>query len=786
MIMPLSQIEKFNTRYRSQGGRKLKVLLMDDRKAGQALALGEEELKKLESMPHVTLMYGYDYVPGSVCDSEYDLLAFHRKFLMDRGWLEAVVQEAASASKWLILFSGTVSENMLFESGHVLRMNSDDFYSGAVVDFIASLQDREAEEADHLLLKLLYGKNWQLPAECRRRREDWLSSSSDHVSGPEPSVLSSSGGRMMNILVLHNENLPAPFLQSRVIGRAALYVQAPFRPDSESDIENYDSFVHDRLGKIFEGPDMFDAVVMPYSFSKYDCLEYTGMRVAMHIRLTGAWRHEHVPILFLGPEDPWKVGQSCQLGGMLFTEEVYESSASTLDGLYGELQKIDSIHRAMTDDDRDLWYEKFLEKIAVEPPANYDAPHSFSNEWALLRWKEMFDWKDDAPVLDNDVFRGMLYFKLMMAASGRRMHFKKKNKKNPQISGIEGKTFVLIDDSASKGWETMLRAVIEDKSFASLICFDSFHSDDGQVPDTGLLEKDELLAEVDKFLALPQVSQADCYIVDMHLCLEDEDCPPDELTGMEVVRRLKKANRANQVVVFTASDQVWNQKAAFSVMDIAGYVVKEDPADNFSRGESYRMFCDFSNALVKASRLSVLKKYVDLSEKYSGMLGDDADLLDEMVDLMLLDTPEYTMKPLVLNMMVFLENYLKDRYNVCDDGYFYMRRGNKRLSRFDGRVFFKAAIEDGHRNVVDVCFFENAAAVPAGWDEPLKSDIRDVIVPLYFHYGVDENACRMVVSLKKLRNTRVAHGGGDLPIDMKFILTVFDQVIFPMLEKDLS
>ena len=75
------------------------------------------------------------------------------------------------------------------------------------------------------------------------------------------------------------------------------------------------------------------------------------------------------------------------------------------------------------------------------------------------------------------------------------------------------------------------------------------------------------------------------------------------MTGLEVVRRLRAMNRANQVVIFTASDQVWNLKDVFSVMGVAGYAVKEDPEDNLSRSESYRLFCEFGDALRKAAKL---------------------------------------------------------------------------------------------------------------------------------------------------------------------------------------
>ena len=64
------------------------------------------------------------------------------------------------------------------------------------------------------------------------------------------------------------------------------------------------------------------------------------------------------------------------------------------------------------------------------------------------------------------MFMGMLYFKSLMVSSGRRTSFRRKNRKSPCIAGIRDKTFVLIDDCADRGWERLLRELIEAESAA--------------------------------------------------------------------------------------------------------------------------------------------------------------------------------------------------------------------------------------------------------------------------------------------------------------------------------
>lgn len=160
--------------------KPVRVLVMDDRQTAQEISLGEMQMKRLRSLSNVKLIYGYEYVAGAVASAEQKVLAFHRDFLMENGWLDDVVREAMEASRYLVLFSGSVSENMLFENGRVLRMNAEDFYSERTVSFFASLQNVSDEE--HLLLKLLYGDDWAVPFAFRWRHLRWMASG--NAAGP--------------------------------------------------------------------------------------------------------------------------------------------------------------------------------------------------------------------------------------------------------------------------------------------------------------------------------------------------------------------------------------------------------------------------------------------------------------------------------------------------------------------------------------------------------------------------------------------------------------------------
>lgn len=786
----LPRISKFT----ESRGRQMKILIIDDRVSRLEQSLGREQLSRLENLSNVDVLHGFTYEGGTIADSAYAIVAIHRTFLMENGWLEEVVNEAVTASKCLVLFSGSISENMFFREGMILRMNASDFYSARTVSFFASLWNVPDDSArDTLLLRMLYGTGWKKIVDLRCRHQKWIRKNPEHqeplaISSGTGGQASANSGCFRRILLLHNGNLPTALLAAGRYGNTDIVVSEAFRPVAEHTLENYDSFVDERLGEIFSCGGEYDAVALPYSFSEYNSMEYTGIRTALHIRLTPAWRHTNVPVVFLGPEDALEAGRGSVFGAFLLTENVYVSAAVSPEELIADMEMVMPDCSGSQEDgsDADEWYGRFLEMIQIEPPANYEAPHSISNEWAIMRWREMFRWsREEGPEIDDKVFRGMLYFKYIMATSGKRGRFRQKNRKSPYVPGIAGKTFVLIDDAADKGWTTLLSEIIVKESGGQLYCFDSFDCEEECNPDTGTLERPELLREIDRYLLRPEIRQADCYIVDLKLCQEDEECANDDLTGLEVIRKLKAINRCSQVVVFTASDRIWNLKEVFRVIGVAGYAVKEDPENNFSRAESYGMFCEFSNALSKAARLSHLRDFADAVDRYEPLLTEEeAGLLDDIIDLMLLDRPEFTMKPAILNFMVFLENYLKRKYRVRDDGYLYSRVTGRCLAEYEGRLCFRLEKDGEFSNVTDMKVLAEGQPLPSGWMKPRDSDIRDVIVPLFFHYDISESACRRVVTLKKLRNTRIAHGGGDLPMSQDELSEACVSVIFPMLEKD--
>ena len=93
---------------------------------------------------------------------------------------------------------------------------------------------------------------------------------------------------------------------------------------------------------------------------------------------------------------------------------------------------------------------------------------------------------------------------------------------------------------------------------------------------------------------------------------------------------------------------------------------------------------------------------------------------------------------------------------------------------------------DGFYNVTDVLFTEEREHRPAGWQEARDSDIRDIVVPLYFFYGIQREVCRKVVTLKRIRNSQIAHGGGAPELRDSDLHYIMDNVVAVVLEHDMK
>ena len=216
---------------------------------------------------------------------------------------------------------------------------------------------------------------------------------------------------------------------------------------------SFDYFIHQRLEKIFHRQ-RFEVIVLRYSLSSEIYTTYTGLDVALHIRLTPEWNHTHIPILFIGAESVSDVLKLSANGNLLGTPGIFTTQKRNSDDIKKQIEWIQTNNPHI---DAEV-YGRFLERINIKPPAFYDNRHSIANEWALL----LLDAATGHKVLQKKKeLRGIkssLYVKHLLAKLGvEKPDFQPKN--NFTIPEARGKKILLIDDEWAKGWLELYGAI---------------------------------------------------------------------------------------------------------------------------------------------------------------------------------------------------------------------------------------------------------------------------------------------------------------------------------------
>ena len=197
----------------------------------------------------------------------------------------------------------------------------------------------------------------------------------------------------MKILVLHNNNLP---LFLRDPGRTEIsgnhFKAKLLKYDSNICTMGFDSYVSSELA--FLKDSSYDIILLPITFSEENYLEYTGLCVAAHIRLTPVWGKATTPLLFVGPDTSDDVTKLSKLGTIINSYHVFLTAEKEENELLEVIRSIANDYPGGDDVQyrETSLYSNMLNSLNIPAPANYATHHSIANEWAIISWIEMFSW----------------------------------------------------------------------------------------------------------------------------------------------------------------------------------------------------------------------------------------------------------------------------------------------------------------------------------------------------------------------------------------------------------
>jgi CheY-like chemotaxis protein len=305
--------------------------------------------------------------------------------------------------------------------------------------------------------------------------------------------------------------------------------QIAFPPNSS---ESIDQLYHNQLKRILNKS--FDLIITELNYNENDFLDFSGLRVAMHVRLTPEFNNQKTPILVLGFasfDDIIRL-ESCNnsfLGSILGTPGLTLSQDIKLE------KELPSSNLCEKD------FQYVLRKIKIEPPPNYDNRHSVANEYAIYSWSKAIGLENEEIEKEH---LSTLYFKYQDCINQNNQNEDSKDE-DLKIIAEKGTKILLIDDESEKGWNHFYKELLGDDVIL-IVPEIKFNADSCEIKK--------------KVIQIIKVEDPDIVLLDLRLS-EDDTGKVSGLTGVQIINELDKdydINRGIRVIITSASNKIWN------------------------------------------------------------------------------------------------------------------------------------------------------------------------------------------------------------------------------------
>lgn len=334
----------------------------------------------------------------------------------------------------------------------------------------------------------------------------------------------------------------------------------------------------DQLVRKWLSETVYNQIFIPMCFGN-TLSDYNGLRLATHIRCTNTL-NQFTPIHIYSPVDI----------SMLLDNEYFNilktKNVQLVDISKQGFEK--PVNKSYTEFKQDE-LPKEISKLKLDPPLNYADSHSIANEWAIHQWAKTIGCEETdelAKVFQN--VETNLYFKYLRTTNP----ISEIDKFSPEKLKInfEGTPKVLlIDDEAEKGWYKIFAYLLDDINKIHI----DYLSEDFKT-----LGKEEI---IDKSIQKVKEDNIDVVILDFRLSPNDFiGTNPKENSSIQLLDKLKSFNPGIQVIIFSATNKVWNLQALQDA-GADGFIFK-DGSENIHQSIQ-RFIVQLSSSLEKASWL---------------------------------------------------------------------------------------------------------------------------------------------------------------------------------------
>jgi CheY-like chemotaxis protein len=345
-----------------------------------------------------------------------------------------------------------------------------------------------------------------------------------------------------------------------------------------------------------------ESFIIPISLSN-NFMEFSGLHLAHHIRLSREFKFCDVPIVFYGSLKLEQLLRLTSLARILLTSNVIYVDITKYS--FNKIQESLEVYKTKLFD-----INTFLDQIQIKPPANYDSHHNVDNEFALIQWSKSINCYDRLPNNFKKEYDSKLYFKYL------KLKHTLPNEKLQFVSSIiefkNNINILLIDDEAMKGWETFYCSLFSGSS--KKITFK-----DSCIDFKNIQTKEDIISKIEFIIS---DFKPDVVLLDLRLLESDflKETLPNELTGLKVLEKIKEINKGIQVIITTASNKAWNfnhakQKGAYDFIIKDGF---EDPEKAIGKfNTALEISCKRAGFLkIIDQKLSILKEIIISSDHF--------------------------------------------------------------------------------------------------------------------------------------------------------------------------
>lgn len=279
------------------------------------------------------------------------------------------------------------------------------------------------------------------------------------------------------------------------------------------------------------------------------------------------------------------------------------------------IKSINDIHRISEES-----YRLGLKSIHLNVPTNIGDNHSVANKWGRSRWSVALNDTDSNIEKGNTEIENSLYFRYLSALYPPTdiipiAKDKLKIEKDKQLPALN---ILYVDDEADEGWYELLRHIICDVN--DIKGLDYIGSD------LKSKSQEEIISYVMKEIIDKEINLV---ILDLRLHPDDfDDSLIDNITGYKLLQAIKDHNRGIQVIMFSATNKVWNLQTLLEA-EADGFIMKEAPinsADFHFTEDSIISFVNIINKCIKQifrkdlwSRIQKVNKKIEYHLKFNNI-----------------------------------------------------------------------------------------------------------------------------------------------------------------------